>query len=81
MEAGYGIKLVRASETFKAVNLSFEQAKLLNLPHSTVLLRSRVTYDNQGRVVAYESGLYRGLYRLEWQGREVSSFDTSLTEE
>ncbi|MCK6629923.1 MAG: GntR family transcriptional regulator [Anaerolineae bacterium] len=82
LEVVHGIKLVRATETFKAVNLSPEQAKLLNLPpQSAVLLRSRVTYDNQSRAVAYENGFYRGLYRLEWQGREVSSIDTSLTEE
>lgn len=82
LEVVHGFKLVRASETFKAVNLGPEQAKLLNLPpHSAVLLRSRVSYDNMGRAVAFENGLYRGLYRLEWQGREVSSIDTSLTEE
>ncbi|MCG3210935.1 MAG: HTH-type transcriptional repressor YvoA [Anaerolineae bacterium] len=77
LEKIHGIKLVRATETFKAVNLSPETAKLLNIPTgSAVLMRSRVTFDPANRAVALEHGLYRGVYRLEWEGREVS-VDTS----
>lgn len=78
LETVHGVKLVRAVETFRAVSLNPESAKLLNVaPYSAVLLRSRTTFDTSGRAVALEHGLYRGLYRLEWQGRELSSFDAS----
>ncbi|MBK8049889.1 MAG: hypothetical protein IPK16_23970 [Anaerolineales bacterium] len=45
--------------------------------HSAVLMRSRVTYDASGRAISLEHGLYRGIYRLEWTGRDISSLDTS----
>ena len=78
LEAVHGVKLVRADETFKAVNLNPESARLLNIPaYSAVLMRSRITFDTSGRAVALEQGLYRGLYRLEWQGREVSSVEVT----
>lgn len=78
LETVHGIKLVRATETFKAVNLSPESAQLLHMPpDSAVLMRTRVTFDLEDRAVALEYGLYRGVYRLEWEGREVSSIDTS----
>lgn len=78
LEQVHGIKLVRASETFRAVSLSPEFARLLNMPANTaVLLRARVSFDPAGRAVAYEQALYRGVYRLEWNGREVSAVDTA----
>ncbi|HMQ54561.1 MAG TPA: GntR family transcriptional regulator [Anaerolineae bacterium] len=77
LEKMHGIKLIRATETFKAINSSPETAKLLNMPvGSAVLMRTRVTFDPANRAVALEYGLYRGVYRLEWEGREVS-VDTS----
>ncbi|MCB0156199.1 MAG: GntR family transcriptional regulator, partial [Anaerolineae bacterium] len=77
LEKVHGIKLVRATETFKAINSSPDTAKLLNMPvGSAVLMRTRVTFDTANRAVALEYGLYRGVYRLEWEGREVS-VDTS----
>ena len=77
LEKVHGIKLVRAAETFKAVNSSSDTARLLNMPvGSAVLMRTRVTFDPANRAVALEYGLYRGVYRLEWEGREVS-VDTS----
>lgn len=77
LEKVHGIKLVRATENFKAVNSSPETAKLLNMPvGSALLMRTRVTFDTANRAVALEYGLYRGVYRLEWEGREVS-VDTS----
>lgn len=77
LEEIHGSKLVRATETFKAVNASPETAKLLNIPAgSAVLMRTRVTFDTANRSVALEYGLYRGVYRLEWEGSEVS-VDTS----
>ncbi len=82
LEQVHGITLVRASETFRAVSLDPDFARLLNMPaYSAVLLRSRVTFDRLGRAVAFEQGLYRGVYRLEWHGREVSSIDTTGLEE
>lgn len=78
LEQVHGIRPVRASETFRAVALDAEAARLLRMPvHSAVLMRSRVTYDSGGRAVALEHGLYRGVYRLEWNGRKVSAIDTS----
>ncbi|MCP4167861.1 MAG: GntR family transcriptional regulator [Chloroflexi bacterium] len=78
MEHIYKIKPVRASETFRAVSLDWEDAELLRLPpHTAVLMRSRVTFDPDGRAISMEWGLYRGIYRLEWHGQEVSSIDTS----
>lgn len=78
LEQVHGIRLVRATETFRAVNLRPEAARLLNMPpDSAVLMRTRVTFDPDDRAVALEYGLYRGVYRLEWEGREVSSIDTT----
>ncbi len=80
LEKVHGIKLVRANETFRAVNLNPESAKLLKIPaYSAVLMRTRVTFDPSGRPVALEQGLYHGLYRLGWEGREISSVDTTGT--
>jgi DNA-binding transcriptional MocR family regulator len=39
--------------------------------------RSQGTIDMLGRAVALEQGLYRGLYRLEWNGREISSVEVT----
>ncbi len=79
LEKVHGIKLVRATETFKAVNSSSETARLLNIPvGSAVLMRTRVTFDTANRAVALEYGLYRGVYRLEWEGREVSVSSTLI---
>ena len=76
LEVVHGVKLVRADETFRAVNLNPESAKLLNIPaYSAVLMRARTTFDTSGRAVALEQGLYRGLYRLEWNGREISAVE------
>lgn len=83
LEQVHGIKLVRASETFRAVSLNSEFARLLNIPaNAAVLLRARVSFDPAGRAVAYEQALYRGVYLLEWTGRGVSAVDpTGFSEE
>ena len=79
LETIHGVKLVRAVETFQAVSLNPESARLLQVaPYSAVLKRSRTTFDTLGQAIALEHGLYRGLYRLEWQGDELSSFDASV---
>lgn len=78
LEHLHGVRPVRASETFRAIALDADAARLLRMPvHSAVLMRSRVAYDAQGRAVALEQGLYRGIYRLEWSGRDISAIDTS----
>ncbi len=78
MENIHTIKLVRASDTFRAVSLNWEDANLLKVPpHTAVLMRSRVASDPDGRAISVEKGLYRGIYRMEWDGEEVSSIDTS----
>ena len=78
LEKIHHIKPVRAMETFRAVSLEAEPARLLQIPvHSAVLMRDRLTFDAQGRPLASEIGLYRGVYRLEWTGRDVSAIDTS----
>ncbi len=78
MENIHHIMLVRASDTFRAVSLGWEDANLLKVPlHTAVLMRSRVASDPDGRAISVEKGLYRGIYRIEWNGQEVSSIDTS----
>lgn len=74
----HGLRPVRASETFRAVTLSADQGALLHLPPGTaVLMRSRVTFEITGRAFAYEQGLYRGVYRLEWSGHKLREMDTT----
>ncbi len=76
----HGLRPVRASETFRAVTLDPEEANLLRLPlHTAVLMRARVTYDTLNRALAYEVGLYRSVYRLEWSGRDLSVMETAVT--
>jgi len=73
LERIYGLRMVRATETFRAVTLDAEGARLLRVHRNTaVLMRSRVTFDLLGRPVTLEQALYRGVYRIEWSGREVS---------
>lgn len=75
----HGLRPVRASETFRAVTLEPDTAALLRLPpHSAVLMRARVTFDTLGRALAYEVGLYRSVYRLEWSGRDLSVMETAV---
>ncbi|MCO6449525.1 MAG: GntR family transcriptional regulator [Caldilineales bacterium] len=82
LEHIHNIKLVRASDTFRAVSLDKEDADLLKVPPQTaVLMRSRVASDTQGTLISVEKGLYRGIYRIEWNGQEVSSIDTSALPE
>ena len=53
MEHIHNIKLVRASDTFRAVSLDRADADLLRVPPQTaVLMRSRVAYDTDGRAIA-----------------------------
>lgn len=80
LEQVHQIKLVRATEVFDAVNLDDEAARLLRLePQSAILARNRVSYDSGGRPIAYERGLYRARYHLNWVGREISVADPSAT--
>lgn len=77
LEQVHGIKLVRASESFRAVSLDPEFARLLNIPaYTAALLRARVSFDPAGRAIAYEQALYRGVYHLEWNGRAISAIET-----
>lgn len=70
LERVHGIKLARASEAFDAVSLDDDAAALLELPPSSpILSRSRVTYTADGRPVAFEQGLYRVRYRMQWSRR------------
>jgi GntR family transcriptional regulator len=79
LEKVHGLKLVHASEIFDAVSLNEASAALLELPPlRPILSRSRVTYTQGGQAVAFEQGLYRVRYRLQWQGRALSQVDTGL---
>lgn len=79
LETIFHLKLVHATEVIHAVTLGEDDAQLLNLPpNSPVLHRNRVTYDSDGRAVAWERGLYHVRYQLEWTGREVKRFDRSV---
>ncbi len=73
LERVHGLRMVRATETFRAVTLDADCARLLRVHKNTaVLLRSRVTFDPSGQPVTLEQAMYRGVYRIEWNGREVS---------
>jgi GntR family transcriptional regulator len=79
LEKVHDLKLVRASEIFDAVGLDETAAAVLELPPlSPILSRSRVTYTPEGKAAAFEQGLYRVRYRLEWKGRELSQVDGSV---
>jgi GntR family transcriptional regulator len=79
LEKVHGLKLVRASEIFDAVSLNEADAALLELPPMRpILSRSRVTFAHDGRAVAFEQGLYRVRYRLQWKGRALSQVDTGM---
>jgi DNA-binding GntR family transcriptional regulator len=61
------------------VTLDVDDARLLQVPpHTAVLLRTRLTFDAGGRAVLYDQGLYRSVYRLEWDGRQISAMDTAV---
>ena len=73
LERMHGLRMVRATETFRAITLDAECARLLRVHKNTaVLMRSRVTFDLTGQPVTLEQAMYRGVYRIEWNGREVS---------
>jgi len=76
LEHIHEVKLVRATEYFDAVSLDDESAALLKLPAgSPILSRLRISYSAEGRAVAYEQGLYRVRYRLQWSGRSLALAD------
>jgi len=76
------IKLVRATDTFKAVLLDHKTAMLLEYPpNSPFLLRSRIAYDETNRPIAYENGYYSVSYRIEWEGDEISKVDNFMTDD
>ncbi len=76
------IKLVQATDTFKAVLLDRKTAGLLDYPpDSPFLLRSRIAYDETNRPIAYENGYYSVSYRIEWVGEEISKVDNFMTED
>jgi GntR family transcriptional regulator len=79
LEKIHGLKLVRASEVLDAVSLDETAAALLELPpFRPILSRSRVTFTSEGQAAAFEQGLYRVRYRLQWQGREFSQDATGF---
>ena len=68
----------RDTETAADLRGSVQLLELLHLPPGTaVLMRSRVTFEITGRAFAYEQGLYRGVYRLEWSGHKLREMDTT----
>jgi GntR family transcriptional regulator len=74
IEQIHGIKLVRATEVIDAVSLDEPSAALLGLaPGSPILSRSRITHTLEGKILAFEQGLYRVRYRLNWKGRGAES--------
>lgn len=76
------IKLVRATDTFRAVLLDRKTAGLLHFPpDSPFLLRSRIAYDETNRPIAYENGYYSVSYRIEWEGEEISKVDNFMTDD
>ncbi len=76
LEHLHDVKLVRATEYFDAVSLDEESAALLKLPvGSPILSRLRISYSTDGKPVAYEQGLYRVRYRLNWSGRHLALAD------
>ncbi|WP_420641225.1 GntR family transcriptional regulator [Candidatus Leptofilum sp.] len=78
----HNIKLVRATETFKAVLLDRKTAALLNHPpDSPFLLRSRIAYDETNRPIAYENGYYSVSYRIEWMGEEIANVANFMTDD
>lgn len=82
LNSRHNIKLVRATESFKAVLLDRKTAALLDYPpNSPFLLRSRVAYDENNRPIAYENGYYSVSYRIEWEGEEIASVDNFITED
>jgi GntR family transcriptional regulator len=71
-----GLRPVRAREVLAGVNLSAEEADLLDLPHGTaVLQRSRISFDAEDRPIALERGLYHVRYQIELTGREGLRFE------
>ncbi len=78
----HNLKLVRATETFKAVLLDRKTAALLkHPPDSPFLLRSRIAYDANNRPIAYENGYYSVSYRIEWIGDEITSVNNFMTDD
>jgi GntR family transcriptional regulator len=78
----HNLKLVRATETFKAVLLDRKTAALLNHPpDSPFLLRTRIAYDADNRPIAYENGYYSVSYRIEWIGDEIMSVNNFMTDD
>ena len=81
LETLYNMKLTRAEDNIQAVTLDVESAHHLMLPpNSPVLYRDRITFDSDGRLVAHEIGLYHVRYKLEWNGRKVTSFGGEISE-
>lgn len=82
LKSRHNIKLVRATETFRAVLLDRKTAALLDYPpNSPFLLRSRIAYDETNRPIAYENGYYSVSYRIEWEGEEIASVDNFITDD
>jgi len=79
LESIHGLKLVRAHDTFDAISLDEAAAALLELPPlGPILSRTRVTYTAEGNAVAFERGLYRVRYHLNWTGRHAIQGNTGL---
>jgi GntR family transcriptional regulator len=79
LERLYHLKLVQATEVIYATKIDEEVAELLDMPaQSAILMRDRVTYDNEQRAVAWERGLYHVRYRIEWTGRGVQAFQRNI---
>ncbi len=78
----HNIKLVRATEMFKAVLLDRKTAALMKYtPDSPFLLRSRVAYDASDRPIAFENGYYSVSYRIEWMGDAITSVNNFMTDD
>ena len=79
LEILYHLRLVQASEIIYATKADEDVAVLLDVvPQTALLMRDRVTYDENQRAVVWERGTYHVRYHIEWTGRGAHAFQRSI---